>query len=98
MLLGSRTVPSVHCEGLGRGIARESVGPKLSQEYKKIPAQAQLSLMKISSTRDVKNLISEERGSPWNTLSPYNRSLLTEVIFYQRTSREERGTSSQRTL
>ena len=51
-------------------IARESVGPKLSQEYKKIPAQAQLSLMKISSTRDVKNLISEEQRQPLEHFIP----------------------------
>lgn len=70
MLLGSRTIPSVHCEGWGRGIARESVRPKLSQEYKKIPGQAQLSLMKISSTRDVKNLISEEQRQPLEHFIP----------------------------
>lgn len=69
--LGSRdaswcTLSSVHCEGWVRGITMESVGPRLPQEYKSSwnPGQAELSLLKIRSSRKAKNLIREGQRQP----------------------------------
>lgn len=69
--LGSRdaswcTLSSVHCEGWVRGITKESVGPRLPQEYKSSwnPGQAELSLLKIRSSRKAKNLIREGQRQP----------------------------------
>lgn len=52
----------------------ESVGPRLPQEHKfsLSPAQAELSLLRIKSSRKAKNLTKENRSSSWNPVLSYN--------------------------